>query len=188
MQANELARCAQAAGRIDVSRFPACRMPQLALALRYLGQSPVMRTAVRRLHVAGNIVFIEYHPAHTKFLFRNPGNLRIQWNPCLGLRDVTGYLTPALLLGHELGHAQFTAQERCAMLECERPQGFQQEVYGVEEAHVIAAIEQPAVVQLNAARIRSGLGLLETATRVQHQLGRLVEVSGPLSSRPAACD
>lgn len=168
-------------GRIDVSRFPASRLPQLMLAMRYLWTSATLRTAARRLRASGNIVFIEFHVAHTKYLFHNPANLRIQWNPCLGLQDATGYLTPALLLGHELGHAQFTAHERCAMLACERPQGFQHEVYGVEEERVISSVEQPAVLDLNAARAAAGLVPLETAARAQHQLGRIVEVAGPLS-------
>lgn len=171
-----------ASGRFDVSRFPASRLPQLQQALRYLQQSATMRSVLRRLSASGNIVFVTYHPAHTKFLLHNPGNLRIQWHPCLGLQDVTGYLSPAMLLGHELGHAQFTPGERCAMHACERPQGFQHEAYGVEEACVIATVEQPAAHELNAARRRTGLLPLETANRSQHQLGHLVDVSGPLVS------
>ena len=171
-----------ATGRLDISRFPATRLPQLQEALTYLQQSATMRAVLSRLAASGNVVFVTYHPAHTKFLFHNPANLRVQWNPCLGLRDVTGYLSPALLLGHELGHAQFTPGERCAMHACERPQGFQHEAYGVEEACVIATVEQPAARELNAARQRNGLAALETANRCQHQLGRLVDVSGPLSS------
>lgn len=185
MHFNEPLAHASSPGRIDVSRFPADRMPQLAQAIGYLRQSRTLRAVVRRLRAGGSTVFIEFHPAHTKFLFRNLANLRIQWNPHLGLLDATGYLTPALLLGHELGHAQFTAQERCAMLARERPQGFQHEAYGVEEALVIARVEQPAVLQLNAARARAGLVPLETAARVQHQLGRMVEVPGPLSPASA---
>ncbi|MDO9382000.1 MAG: hypothetical protein Q7T86_03970 [Hyphomicrobiaceae bacterium] len=169
-------------GRVDVSRFPASRLPELLQALAYLQQSATMCSVLRRLHASGNIVFVTYHPAHTKFLFHNPGNLRIQWNPSLGLQDVTGYLSPAMLLGHELGHAQFTPGERCAMLGCERPQSFQHEAYGVEEACVIATVEQPAARELNAARRHVGLTPLETANRSQHQLGRLIDVSGPLVS------
>ncbi len=187
MQLTSAIRLTSAPGRLDVSRFPASRLPQLLDALAYLQHSTTMRSVLRRLSASGNIVFVTYHPAHTKFLFHNPGNLRIQWNPCLGLQDVTGDLSPAMLLGHELGHAQFTASERCAMHGCERPQGFQHEAYGVEEARVIATVEQPAARELNAARSRLGLPPLETANRNQHQLGRLVEVSGPLvSPEPAA--
>ena len=167
-------------GRIDVSRFPLSRAQHLSEALAYLWQAQTLRATVRKLCNAGNTVFIEYHPAHTKFLFRNPANLRVQWNPCLGLQDATGYLTPALLLGHELGHAQFTADERYAMLGCDRPQGFQAEAFGVEEARVIATVEAPLVAELNAARRAAGLSPLETASRAQHQLGRMVGVAGPL--------
>ena len=180
MQATNVITRSTATGRLDISRFPANRMPQLQEALTYLHHSASMRSVLRRLAASGNIVFITYHPAHTKFLFHNTGNLRIQWNPCLGLRDVTGYLSPAMLLGHELGHAQFTSSERCAMHACERPQGFQNEAFGVEEACVIATVEQPAARELNAARPRMGLAPLETANRCQHQLGRLIDVPGPL--------
>jgi hypothetical protein len=182
MQATNAIGLKPATGRLDVSRFPASGLPQLLEALTYLRQSATMRSVLRRLIASGNIVFVTYHPAHTKFLFHNPGNLRIQWNPFLGLQDVTGYLSPSLLLGHELGHAQFTPGERCAMHACERPQGFQNEAFGVEEACVIATVEQPAARELNAARRRMGLAPLETANRCQHQLGRLIDVSGPLGA------
>ena len=182
MQVTNAISLATATGHLDVSRFPASRLPQLLDALTYLQKSTTMRSVLRRLSDSGNIVFVTYHPAHTKFLFHNPGNLRIQWNPYLGLQDVTGYLSPAMLLGHELGHAQFTSSERCAMHACERPQGFQNEAFGVEEACVIATVEQPAARELNAARARLGLPPLETAKRCQHQLGRLIDVSGPLGA------
>lgn len=180
---------AAVAGHIDTTRFPAHLSDELARALQYLQQSLTLRAVLRRLAASGNVVFIEYHCAHTKFLHRNGANLRIQWNPRLGLRDVTGWLSPAILLGHEFGHAQFTAAERASMFREDRPQGFQCEAFGVEEAHVIAHVERPACLELNAARRRAGLPALETAQRCQHQLGHLIEVSEPLSASPwiAAC-
>lgn len=171
-------------GGVDVLRFPARWQHHLHEALNYLAPSATMQYVLRRLRHSGNVVFIQYHPAHTKFLHRNPANLRIQWNPCLGLRDATGWLSPALLLAHELGHAQFTAEERYAMQACERPQGFCHELYGVEEACVIATVEQPIAAELNAIRLRAGLTPLETAQRCQHELGRLVDVAGPLAPAP----
>lgn len=173
-------------GGLDVSRFAPRHARALDEALAYLGQSDTFHRLLSRLAASGNIVFVEYHPAHTKFLFHNPRNLRIQWNPCLALHDATGSLTPALLLAHELGHAQFTADERAAMLRRDRPQGFQCEAYGVEEAAVIATVEQPIAAELNAARSRAGLTPLETACRCQHQLGRMIEVAGPLASATAS--
>lgn len=70
------------------------------------------------------------------------------------------------------------------MRECARPQGFEVEAYGVEEAIVIAEVEHPATAELNAARVCRGQSALETAERYQHQLGRFVEVFGPLSPDP----
>lgn len=169
-----------AQGRLDCSRFPAAHRAHLAEALAYLTQAPTMHALLKRLAASGQTVYLEYHAAHTKMLHHNPANLRIQWNPQLGLSDVTGWLSPALLLAHELGHAQFTAAERAAMLACDRPQGFTCEVHGVEEACVIATVERPVADELNAARRRAGLIPLETAQRCQRQLGRLIEVAGPV--------
>jgi hypothetical protein len=173
-------------GRLDLSRFPAAHGAALADALAYLVQSPTLRAVLRRLAGGGHVVYLEYHAAHTKMLHHNAANLRIQWNPHLGLIDATGWLSPALLLAHELGHAQFTIAERAAMLACTRPQGFANEPYGVEEACVIATVEQPVAAEVNAARRRAGLVPLETAERCQRQFGRLIEVAGPLSACPAA--
>jgi hypothetical protein len=171
-------------GRLDVSRFPASRQGELTMALCYLVQSPTLRTVVRRIAESGNVVFLEYHAAHTKMLHHNPANLRIQWNPRLGLKDVSGWMSPALLLAHELAHAQFTPRERSAMLACDRPQGFDCEAHGVEEALIISEVEHPAARELNAARVLAGLLPLESATRTQRQLGRLIEVASPLSTCP----
>lgn len=174
-------------GGLDTGRFPERQLPALDQALRYLMWSPTLRSILMRLAQTGRTVFLEYHTAHTKFLEHNSKNLRIQWNPNLGLRDATGWLTPALLLGHELGHAQFTNDERSAMRICERPQGFECEAYGVEEASVIAHVERPAAAELNAARQRRHLPPLETAQRHQHQLGKFVDVAGPVSPDPDWC-
>jgi len=172
-------------GRLDLSRFPAAHSATLADALAYLVQSRTLLSVLRRLASTGRPVYLEYHAAHTKMLHHNPANLRIQWNPHLGLADTTGWLSPALLLAHELGHAQFTADERAAMLASERPQGFIGEAYGVEEACVVATVERPIACELNAARRRQGLQPLETAARYQRQLGRLIEVAGPTCPAPA---
>lgn len=171
---------------IDLSRFPQNRVAELAAAFDYLTQAATLRAVLARIAASGRIVFVEYHRAHTKYLQHNPRNLRIQWNPQLGLRDCTGWITPALLLAHELGHAQFDEPERRAMLACERPQGFACERFGVEEARVIATVERPAAAELNAARRRRDLPPLETALRHQHQMGHMVDVAGPLSCDPRA--
>ena len=134
----------QPCGSIDVSRFPERHLPALREALAYLQHAPTLWRVFGRIRAARQSIFIEFHPAHTKFLHHNPVNLRIQWNPFLGLRDITGWLTPALLLGHELGHAQFTSAQRCAMLAQDRPRGFQNERFGVEEALVMSTVERPA--------------------------------------------
>jgi hypothetical protein len=176
------------AGGIDVSRFPARHAMALAEAMAYLMRSPTARRVVARIAARHQRIYLEWHPAHTKFLQHNPANLRVQWNPGLGLRDATGWLTPAVLLMHELGHAQFTAAERRAMANMERPQGFTSERHGVEEARVIATVEHAVARELNAALQRQGLPPLETARRCQRQLGRLVEVSGPLAADPATPD
>lgn len=175
-------------GRLDLSRFPAAHGEALAQALAYLVQSPTLRSVLRRLATGGRPVYLEYHAAHTKMLHHNPANLRIQWNPHLGLADATGWLSPALLLAHELGHAQFTAEDRATMLAQDRPQGFTGETYGVEEACVIATVERPVARELNAARRLAGLQPLETAERCQRQLGRLTEVAGPMCPCPLPQD
>lgn len=169
---------------LDLSRFPAHALPDLHRALAYLSLSTVMRAILDRIARSDRRVFVEYHPAHTKYLHHNPANLRVQWNPRLGLHDVTGWLSPALLLGHELGHAQLTCADRCVMLAAERPCGFAGERYGTEEAWVIANVERPAVAELNAARIAAGLVPLESADRCQHALGRMTEVPDALSPCP----
>lgn len=137
-----------------------------------------------QVDATGAKVFLEYHPAQTRYYHIDPKNLRIEWSPFLGLADITGYLTPAVLLAHEFAHARFSSIDRDEMLRAPRPRGFECAQYGVEEARVIKEVEVPVCKELNESRTAEGLIPLETATRFQYRIGRLIEVSGPVAPHP----
>lgn len=171
-------------GSVNVSRFPAHLHGRLDEALSYLKQSPTFLACMAQVNARGITIFLEHHQAHTRLYHRDPQNLRIEWAPNLGLADMTGYLTPAVLLAHEFAHARYTPEQRETMLAQPRPSGFDCAEYGVEEACVIREVEGPVCAELNEARKDQGLEPLETATRFQYRIGRLIEVAGPVAPHP----
>jgi len=154
--ANNPYRYVDPTGRKIALRGSSLNTAQYAAAVAYLSADKGMAAIVRRLEASRTTYVIRFDlQAESSF---DPITRTLTWNPGMALATVDdgsptgGFLSPAMNLGHELGHADNWDQSPAGYTARKLIGSKQWKYDDLEERKVIKEVEQPAAEKLGEGR------------------------------------